>query len=61
MGASEPLENHPCSKLPSRREQCDSERSRDAASKSPHEQFLGQNFVDDLVIQIQLTTNHFDR
>jgi hypothetical protein len=32
----------------------------DAASKCPHAQFLGQNSVDGLVIQIQLTTDHSD-
>jgi hypothetical protein len=36
------------------------ERSRDAASKRLRAQFLGQNVVDSLVIQIQLTTDHSD-
>jgi hypothetical protein len=38
----------------------DRERSRHAASNCPHAQFLGQNVVDNLVIQIQFTTIHFD-
>jgi hypothetical protein len=36
------------------------EHSRDAASKCPHAQFLGQNVVDVLVIQIQFTADHCD-
>jgi hypothetical protein len=61
VGASEPLEYPFWSKRHSRRWQCDRERSRDAASKCPHAQFLGQNVVDGLVIQIQLTADHCDR
>jgi hypothetical protein len=61
MAASEPLEYPFWSKRHSRRWQCDRERSHDAASMCPHGQFLGQNVVDGLVIQIQLTTDHFDR
>jgi hypothetical protein len=38
----------------------DRERSRDAASKCPHAQFLGQKVVDGLLIQIQLTTDRYD-
>jgi hypothetical protein len=36
MGASGPLENLFCSNRPSRRGQCERERSRDAASKCTH-------------------------
>jgi hypothetical protein len=60
MWALEPLEYPFWSKLHSWRWQCDKERSRDAASKCPHAQFLGQNVMDSMVIQIQLTTNHCD-
>ena len=60
MGAAEPLEYHFLSKLRSRRWQCDQQRRRDAASKCLHAQFLGQNVVDGLVIQIQLTADHCD-
>jgi hypothetical protein len=60
MEAAEPLEYPFWSKLSSRRWQCDREHSGHAASKCPHAQFLGQNVVDGLVIQIQLTTDHSD-
>jgi hypothetical protein len=46
------------SELRSRRSQCDRERGRHTTCKCPHAKFLGQNIVDGLVIQIQLTTNH---
>jgi hypothetical protein len=48
------------SKRRSQRWHCDQERSRYVASKYPHGKFVGQNVVDGLVIQIQLTTNHCD-
>jgi hypothetical protein len=38
----------------------DRERSRHAISKWLRAQFLGQNVVDGLVIQIQITTDHSD-
>jgi hypothetical protein len=60
MRASESLEYPYWSKFLSRRWQCDRGRSRDAASKCPHAQFLGHNVVDGLLIQIQLTTDHCD-
>jgi hypothetical protein len=55
MGAVEPLEYPFC--------HVDgnvTESSRHAASKYPHAQFLDQNVVDSLVIQIQLTTDNCD-
>jgi hypothetical protein len=60
MWAAEPLEYPLLLKLRSRRWQCDKERSRDAASNCPHAHFLGQNVMDCLVIQIQLTADHSD-
>jgi hypothetical protein len=60
MGAAELLEYTFWSKHHSRRWQYDRDHSRDAASKCLHAQFLGQNVVDGLVIQIQLTTDHSD-
>jgi hypothetical protein len=59
-GPAEPLEYTFWSKLRARKWLCDRERNRDAASKCPHSQFLGQNVVHGLVIQIQLTTDHSD-
>ena len=48
------------SKIHSRRWQCDGELCRYVASKCPHAQFKGQNFVGGLAIQIQHTTDHSD-
>jgi hypothetical protein len=61
MGVSEPLEYPFWSKCRSRRWQGDREHSRDAASKCMHAHLLGQNVVDGLVIEIQLTTDNCDR
>jgi hypothetical protein len=60
MRAAEPLEYIFWSKHLSQRWQCERERSRHAASNCPHAQFLGQNVVDGLAIQIQLTTDYCD-
>jgi hypothetical protein len=60
IGNLDPLEYIFWSKHHSQRWQCDRECSRHAASKCPHAQFLGQNVVDGLVIQIQHTTDHSD-
>jgi hypothetical protein len=60
LGASETMQHSLCSNMCTRKWQCDKESCRDAASNCPHAQFLGQNAVNDLLIQIQLTIHHCD-
>jgi hypothetical protein len=60
MMTAETMEYLLLSEFRSQRSQCDRERSRHTACKCPHAKFLGQNVVDGLLIQIQLTTDHCD-
>jgi hypothetical protein len=59
MGAAEPLE-YPFGQHFFHGNGGVTERSRNTTSKFPHAQFLGQNVVDGLVIEIQFTTDHSD-